>query len=239
MHSHHGAYLDEYAYRSGLAKYSAGGKFFFTVTVLILCLTFHSPAVSLFIILSMAALLVGPGRLSPGIWLHMLFLPFLFIFFSGIALYFTAYDIRQVLSVSLQALGAVSSFFFLTLSTPVSEIVEVLSKCHVPKLFIELMYLIYRFIFVLTDVWNSMHTAAEARLGYVDFKTSCKTFGALAGNLFVLSMRKANIYYDAMEARCYTGNLRFLETKKPLRLPECLFFFGYVCCLFLIRRWCG
>ena len=59
-----------------------------------------------------------------------------------------------------------------------------------------------------------MQISAEARLGFCDFRTSCYSFGQIAANLFIVALKKANAYYDAMEARCYDGTLCFLEEKK-------------------------
>ena len=50
-----------------------------------------------------------------------------------------------------------------------------------------------------------MQISAEARLGFCDFRTSCYSFGQIAANLFIVALKKANAYYDAMEARCYHG----------------------------------
>ena len=63
------------------------------------------------------------------------------------------------------------------------------------KLLIELMNMIYRFILILLYVQGRMSTAARARLGYEGFRRSCYTFGNIAGNLLILSFRKAGIYY--------------------------------------------
>ena len=46
------------------------------------------------------------------------------------------------------AFGAVSCLYFLSLSTPMTDLIAVLEKLHCPSLFIELMLLIYRFLFV-------------------------------------------------------------------------------------------
>ena len=45
-----------------------------------------------------------------------------------------------------KALGAVSALYMMTLTTPLSEIIAVLRKAHIPKLIIELMNMIYRYI---------------------------------------------------------------------------------------------
>ena len=61
-----------------------------------------------------------------------------------------------------------------------------------------------------------MAVAARSRLGYRSLKTSWYSFGSIFSNLLVVSMKRANAYYDAMESRCYDGDLKFLEEEKPL-----------------------
>lgn len=236
MHRKHTESIEQYAYASGLRYSSPYLKTVFSVAVLLACLILDKPAVSAFIILSMMAAAVSVGRVKLYDYIGLLAIPLFFLVFGGIALLFTTYDVRTTAEVTLRALGAVSAFYFLILSTPVGEIMTVLRRCHLPKLFLTLMYLIYRFIFILTDVWGAMNTAAQARLGYVDYRTSLHTFGGIAGNLLVLSMKRADAFYDAMEARCYDGELRFLETAKRSRAYEWIGAAFYLCVLVLIGR---
>lgn len=239
MHKEHAVYMEQYAYASGLRHSNAALKTVFSVAVLVLCLVLDSVPVSVFVILSMMAVTVGAGGVKLRDYISLLAIPLFFIVFGGAALVFTTGNAGQAAEVTLRATGAVSAFYFLLLSTPVSDILAVLRKCHVPGIMIELMYLIYRFIFVLTDVWNSMNTAVQSRLGYVDYRTSLHTFGKIAGNLFVLSMRRADAFYDAMESRCYAGELCFLEETEKCRLHEWVAVAGYLCVLVGIRRLVG
>ena len=115
----------------------------------------------------------------------------------------------------------------------------VLHKIHCPSLFTELMHMIYRYIFILLEVQHNMQISAEARLGFCDFRTSCYSFGQIAANLFIVALKKANAYYDAMEARCYDGTLCFLEEKKKLPLPYIIAsgtFFLFLVVLWLFIR---
>lgn len=239
MHKEHAVYMEQYAYASGLRHSNAALKTAFSAAVLVLCLVLDSVPVSVFVILSMMAVTVGAGGVKLRDYISLLAIPLFFIVFGGAALIFTTGDAVQAAEVTLRAIGAVSAFYFLLLSTPVSDILAVLRKCHVPGIMIELMYLIYRFIFVLTDVWNSMNTAAQSRLGYVDYRTSLHTFGRIAGNLLVLSMRRADAFYDAMESRCYAGELCFLEETERCRPYEWAAAVTYLCVLVGIRRLVG
>ena len=135
----------------------------------------------------------------------------------------------------LKIFAAISALQMLTLSTPSSEIIYVLRKAHVPKIVVELMSLIYRYIFILMDVYTKMKNSAKSRQGYCDFKTSCYTFGGIASNMFIISLGKANAYYDAMEARCYDGELLFLEEDKKVEIGQAIAFSVYMS--FLVLLW--
>jgi cobalt/nickel transport system permease protein len=61
-----------------------------------------------------------------------------------------------------------------------------------------------------------MRNSAASREGYCDYRTSIRTFGGIVGNMLIVSMKKASAYYTAMEARCYDGELLFLEDEKKV-----------------------
>ena len=73
------------------------------------------------------------------------------------------------------------------------------------------MLLIYRYIFVLLDVAYFISTSQNARLGHKDLRTSIKSFGGMVQALFIRAMKRSRNLYDAMEARCYDGEIRVLE----------------------------
>lgn len=221
--------MDGYAHRSPLRQWNPKFKVLTVVLILFLCILADNLAVSLFAVISMGAVNIGMNRISARNYGVLLAVPLAFIVMGSAAiaieaglgengwyLRVPAENLKQSLEVVARAFGSISILYFLTLSTPVSELISVLQHLHVPKVMIELMYLIYRYIFILMDTQCRIKDAAESRLGYVDFKTACYTFGISMGSLLVLSLKKANLYYDAMVSRCYDGELLFLEEEKPL-----------------------
>jgi len=256
-HKHgEGSLIDFYAYASKIRHWNATFKVSLSILILILCIVFDNPYVSVVIIIAMAYLTVVKGELSVTEYLSILAIPIAFILlgtftiaidfskqpmgqynqYLGLGYVFTSQaKLKNVFFLILKVFAAISALQMMTLSTPSSEIIYVLRKAHVPKLIVELMSLIYRYIFILMDVYTKMKNSAKSRQGYCDFKTSCYTFGNIASNMLVISLKKANAYYDAMEARCYDGDLIFLEEDKKVETIQIVTAVAFI--IFLTLLW--
>lgn len=255
-HAHGAASIDYYACQSGIRHWNGCYKICFLLWALILCLILDSPGVSGFTVLIMGLLNLRGNGINFERYLQLLKIPAAFLILGSAAvilgiskepagdwcvsmhwfwLYVTKEGLNHALELFLKAMGAVSAMYVLALSTPASELAAVLQNMHVPKLLTELMYMIYRFIFILTEVHRAMKTAAVSRLGDVDFKTSCAVFGQIGGNLLILSLKRANTYYDAMVSRCYAGEFPFWEEEKPVQIWQVLAAFVYTAVLALLR----
>lgn len=265
IHRHHhrighkhgeGFIIDFYAYNSNIRNWNPAFKVYFSVLMLILCIVLDNPYVSAAVIIAMAYLTVVKGKLQTSKYLTILGVQIGFIIlgtftiavdfskqpigqynlYLGFCYMFTSLEkLNKVAFLILKVFAAVSSLQMMILSTPSSEIIYVLRKSHVPKLIVELMNIIYRYIFILIDVYTKMKNSAEAREGYCDFKTSCYTFGGIVSNMLVISLKKANDYYDAMEARCYDGDLIFLEENKKVEKIQVMSAVAFT--IFLIMLW--
>lgn len=172
------------------------------------------------------------GKVPVGKYLRMFRLPLGFLALSGLVLLWEYSGVREgILSfsvgpgylsmtretvlrtilVTFRALGAVSALFALGMTTPVTELNGVLKRLHCPDLICSLMYLMYRYIFLMYQVHGNMKQAAEGRMGYIDYRTSLRTTAGIYGNLLAYSYRQAGANFDAMESRCFDGSVRFLS----------------------------
>ena len=100
--------------------------------------------------------------------------------------------------------------YFLALNTPVTDLTMCLGRLHVPRLLVELMELIYRFIFVLSETAGSIRTAQASRLGYQGLRRSLSSLGTMASLVFLRAWRRADRIYAALESRGYAGSLTTL-----------------------------
>ena len=256
FHRHDGIHsIDFYAYESKLRNINSTFKVYFAFIILLLCIIADNTYVSLIVIVSMAFITIYIGGLKFNKYFSLMTIPIAFMILGSIAiaigisnkpigqynlnlylfyLYTSDESIIITLNIIMKAFGAISAMYMMTLSTNTSEIISVLRRAHLPKIIIELMNMIYRFIFILMDVQCKMKNSAKSRLGYIDFKTSCYSFGSTASNLLVMSLKKANAYYDAMEARCYDGEMLFLEEKRDVKISYFIYASIYILVLIII-----
>ena len=244
--------IDYYAYISAIRDWNPMFKVFFALAVLILVIAVDSLYVSLFVLITMAFLTIVRGRIPVHQYISTLTIPIVFVLVGSLTIalsfarqplgqynlhlgFFYIYtndaDLLRMFNLMAKAMAAVSALFMMTLSTPSGEIISVMRKVHMPKLFVELMNMIYRYIFVIMETNRKMHDSAESRLGYVDYRTSVKSFTGTASNLLVVSLKKANAYYDALVSRGYDGELRFLEKEKKLDKEQAVLGIVYILCI--------
>lgn len=228
--------IDKLCYQSRLRYANAGEKFAFAVLTLLVCVVSRSIAVACVVLAVTGTLTVAKGGVPVLRYLRFLTVPLAFLFLSTAAILFhispapmdlfavplgswylttSLSSLRYAMQLILTALAAVSCLYFLSFTTPITDILDVLRRLHCPKLLIELMLLIYRFIFVLLDTASAITTSQHCRLGNRDYKTALKSFGQLGSVLMLRAVTRSNHLYTAMEARCYDDTIRVLSETRP------------------------
>ncbi|MFI3238316.1 MAG: cobalt ECF transporter T component CbiQ [Lachnospiraceae bacterium] len=228
--------IDQIAHKSKLNKLNPTIKFLYVFVLLVICIA-SDYKVGLFLMLGMLFVTVCVGGISLHEYIELLLVPISFVLFSSVALlfeyaqsmdgiwgisvfggylYISEFTQERCLLVTCRAMGALSCLYFLNLSTTMYEMIQVFRKLKVPKLIIELMYLIYRYAFVLIETYQKMRDSAKSRMGYSGLNCSVRTTGILYSNLLGSSYKKANMCFDALESRCYDGDILFLEDEKKI-----------------------
>ena len=223
---------DRYAYQSRLRRVSPLPTLALAAVALVVCLCCDSIWVGLATVAVMGVLITALGGLPVRVYLHFLKVPLAFLVIGGITILihsypagtavvaalpvgerlwgFTAGDLYQAARLFCKAMGAVGCMYFLSLNTPITDLTMALEKLHVPHLLVELMELIYRFIFVLAETASNIRLAQESRLGYQGFRRSVHSLGTLSSMVFLRAWRKGQNIYTALESRGYTGSLTTL-----------------------------
>lgn len=232
---------DVLALSSRLNGVNAALKFWILFTLMIVSVASGTGAAGLFLMAAAFVFAVCIGGLSLRGYVHMMALPVSFLLIGGLALLFEVTpepsgvlhfnvsvfwicvsentQARTALIVA-RALGAVSCLTLLSITTPMPEIISVLRRARCPDLMIDLMYLIYRYIFIVLSLHHEMYNAAKSRLGFRTDRTSLRTTGKLYANLLARSYQFASKNFDAMESRCYSEGIKFLETRKKITYTQ-------------------
>lgn len=247
--------IDRLCYNSGLRYVNAMEKFVFSMLTLLLCVSSRSIIAAILVLLVTGTLTVEKGGIPLLCYLKLITIPLVFLFLSisavlinisrtpldAFAIPFGSFYLTgnvQGLLWGVQlistALASVSCLYFLSLSTPVTDILGVLKKLHVPGLITELMLLIYRYIFITLRTASAILISQSSRLGNKSLHTARKSFVAMASSVFVLSVRQAGAQYDAMEARCYNGRIQILSEEHPAKYSEIFCIAGFEVFLFVL-----
>lgn len=225
--------IDKYAYASKLKQQDPMEKLVFALLTLGVCLWADSIPVSIAVLLVMSWVTIRRGRTPYNTFIKLMLIPMSFLVIGvltiafgisynqdslvlGVPLYgvyagITHTGLATAVRLFFKALGAVSCLYYLSLNTPMVDILSTLRRLKCPKLLTEMMGLIYRFIFVLLETADIMFIAQNSRLGYSDIRTSFKSMGALVSTLFVRAYKRSDDLYTALEARGYEGELNVLE----------------------------
>lgn len=234
--------IDNYAYMSKLKHSDPMKKLFFALLTLGVCLWANSIIVSFLVLLIMGWNTVYNGGIPFILFLKLLLVPMSFLVIGVLTIGINVSDnqaaflyfvpvletnigvsqggIQNAVRLFFKALGSVSCLYYLSLSTPIVELLTALRRLKVPKLLVELMGLIYRFIFLLLETAETMFTAQNCRLGYSSLSSAYRSLAALVSTLFIRAYKRSDELYTALEARGYDGELNVLEEPVPTHMTE-------------------
>jgi len=225
--------IDKYAYSSKLKHTDPMQKIAFALLTLAVCLWADSLIISTAVIFIMVGMTVLRGGTPLRFFIKLLLVPMSFLLIgvftiavnvsekpeallaaisiAGTWIGFSHAGLQDALRLFLKALGAVSCLYFLSLSTPMVDLLAALRRLRVPKLLVELMVLVYRFIFILLETADTIYNAQNCRLGYSSLSTGYRSLGSLVSMLFIRSYKRSDELYTALEARGYEGDINVLE----------------------------
>jgi len=170
-----------------------------------------------FLSLSLPALVIGVGMVSN----LAAFEPDVVwgIPIGSIYLYLSQQGVDQARIVFVRAIALTSCLYFILLTVPMFEIIRVLNQGGCPVLITELMGLMYRFIFILTDTASELLTAQQSRMGYGTWRTGIRSLSVLVGQLLHRTLHNYRQLALGLAARGYTGELRVWHRRryKPSR----------------------
>ncbi len=247
------ANLDYIAQESAFRHIHPGTKLFLALGSLILCLISPTPVVPLISGIIMSLVLILPGRLSPAQYGKILLGPAIFIIMSTIVLLFmlgggnviwrfqpvplidlsiTTESVRISTLTLCRVFGCSVSLFFIALTTPMTDLFNSMKRTRVPIELIDLMMIVYRFIFIFYEQAVEIWQAQVMRLGYSRPTEAVRSFSRLCGMLFISSWNAGEDLVRAMDCRCYNGIFPSLDLAEPIKIKSLITVTIYLAALF-------
>lgn len=152
-----------------------------------------------FLLISILTILISFGPVDIYIWSIKVFQTYIGI---------TQSSLNESLLLATRVLGSISATFFLGLTTPLNNIIQVFKKIHLPNTIIELIVLIYRAIFIFLEEVEEIRTGQEIKFGYSSFKKSLKSTSLLLRSLFLRVMLRYKDMVIALECKLYNGEFK-------------------------------
>ncbi|OEH85082.1 cobalt ECF transporter T component CbiQ [Desulfuribacillus stibiiarsenatis] len=219
--------IDDYAYTSGLKDVHPVEKVSFVLTFLLLTTLTRNILVACLTFTVMSLGVLFKSNIPFHVYLKLLLVPFAFLITSVIAIFFSItpilpehvetvwlasvgswqiyispYSIQQSYQLTATVMASVSCLYFLILSTPLQQIMWVLKIARLPSVFIELIGITYRFIYILLEKTHEIFIAQSSRLGYQNNKSSwLEGLSQLIVCLFIKSIQSAKELQISIDSR--------------------------------------
>lgn len=221
--------IDKYAYTNRLTNSNPFIKFVIVVMALGLATITKNNYINFLILAIMIALTTVVAQIPLDKYLKILFIPSTFLLLSIVTILFsiakvdiyvwsikvfdnyigiTKGSIEQSILLTSRVFAAISSTFFLGLTTPLNKLIKVFKSLHIPSSIIELTVLIYRFIFILLEEASEIHNGQELKFGYTNFRKSLNSLGLLVRSLFVRVLLNYKDMVVVLECKLYDGEFK-------------------------------
>lgn len=197
------------------------------------------PLVQGLIVLWMTALLVCYARIPWKTYIGMLALPCAFLFpgvlpmavtwtsavrlptaademlvgfqWGGYCFYVSRTGAAQALTTGIRAVAAVSCLYFVVLTVPFGQLLQVLRRWHVPVLLTELVLVMFRSVFLLLETAAQIRLAQLSRGGYRGFRGGMRDLGRLIVRLFNRMREQTAQWSLGLSARGYHGQFHVVN----------------------------
>jgi len=141
-----------------------------------------------------------------------------FLIYKGFSIGFTSEGVQMASITIARSVAILSVVYFGLLTHSISEISEMMHRCRVPKIFIELFVITYKFIQNLIDSAQQLYIAQQCRLAYQ--KNKIKSFSLLGYAIFRTAIERTYHLQNAMDSRSINDNYDFVREVCLFRMRD-------------------
>lgn len=134
----------------------------------------------------------------------------IFAAFSSITLVFD-YGVKYCLIIMLKSISSGICLSFLALTTPMDDILYILSKNSWLKDICDIAKTMERFLILLYDEYYILYDSVRARGGFGGVRLKIINTGKVAGLLLINTMKRWESIKESIESRGYRGYIPYLK----------------------------
>jgi len=160
---------------------------------------------------------------------------------QGIQIPFSLEGLEKFVSIALKSWISVQAAILLAATTRFSDLLTAFQQLRVPKLFVAIFGLMWRYLFVISEEVYRMLRARASRSaakpgnhrsgGTVFWRA--RVTGGMAGSLFLRSLDRSDRVYAAMLSRGYNGELPTFDSQPLSKSNRRILWLGF-CLLALL-----
>lgn len=219
--------IDNCAYLNNIKDVNPLIKLGITFIGVIASMLTQNANIHILIMLFMTALILFIARVDMKLYIKCLKIPIIFLIIGiglnlinisfenkdyifnvnilGLYIGTTEFAVKSSVNILLRAMSCIISIYFLILTTPFNQLIIVLKKLHIPHTLIELMILIYRFIFIFIEEAEEIYKSQQLKFGYTNLRTSYNSMSLLIKTLFFRMMRRYEDMSISLDIKLYDG----------------------------------
>lgn len=221
--------IDKYSYTNKLVNTNPMVKLIVVAICLLIAITINNNYVNMGIFLAMSIVTTLLAGIPVKSYIKILTIPLGFLLISSITILIsissedvyivsmrvgskfigiTDESIVQSVNTTIRVFASLSATFFLSLTTSLNNLIIVFNKLKLPKIIIELLVLIYRFIFIFLEEAREIYIAQEIKFGYNGFRNSMRSTSLLIRSLFLRVMLKQRDMVNSLDCKLYDGEFK-------------------------------
>lgn len=223
--------INRLVYSSRIVNIKAMDKLILSFVVLALTLYLNNIATGIITILVMSTLNISLSKIGFKKYILLCLIPLGFLVVSiisiliefnatsylvgvdifGLKLGVTSKGIIRGINIATRSFASLVCMYFFVLNTRIEDIIGLLRKCKLPIMIVNLIEMIYRFIFILIDEITTINYAIRSRGGGVGLKGKVKLIGLALSRVMTSSLSRAERIDYSIKSRGYKGNVRYLD----------------------------
>jgi cobalt/nickel transport system permease protein len=117
--------------------------------------------------------------------------------------------------VALRSCACVSALLWLALTTPLTDILQLLRRLGLGHEISDIALMMFRFVWLTLDCLESGVQSQANRLGYAGYRRGLRSTAMLMAALLPRVLGRARRLENGLAARGYSGELRFIAIERP------------------------